>query len=302
MPAGGKATFEQRSEPVSKPQLWSPDTPYLYTVRTVIYDGEKAADRVEIPLGFRWFSFDADKGLFLNGKPLKLRGVNRHQDYKGMGSAVPNDLHRKDLEIIKDMGANFVRLAHYPQASAVLETADRLGLIVWEEIPTVNYITHSLEFAQTCKVMLTEMIRQHYNHPSVLMWGYMNEVWLRGPEKTPEYVDKAVELARELEEVLRREDPTRASVMAMHRSNLYNESGIAGIPQVAGWNLYSGWYSGELADFGKFLDSQRREFPNRPVIVSEYGASSDALNTTAAADGFHCRVPAPAARKLPAAD
>ncbi|HEY9298816.1 MAG TPA: glycoside hydrolase family 2 TIM barrel-domain containing protein, partial [Phormidium sp.] len=275
VPANGKTTFEQLSESINNPQLWSTDNPYLYTVATNIYDGDSVVDIVENPLGFRWFSFDAEKGFFLNGKPLKLQGTNRHQDYKGMGNAVSNEIHRSDLQMIKDMGANFLRLAHYPQDPVVLQTADQLGLIIWEEIPLVNYITPSQAFTETSKVMLTEMIRQHYNHPSVLMWGYMNEIFLKGPEKTPEYQQKTLKLAQILEKLLRQEDPTRTSVMAMHRIPLYNEAGIADVPQVVGWNIYAGWYSGVFTDFGKFLDDQHEKFPNRPIIVSEYGADSD---------------------------
>ncbi|MBD1937756.1 glycoside hydrolase family 2 TIM barrel-domain containing protein [Microcoleus sp. FACHB-68] len=275
VPTNGKTTFEQLSESINNPQLWSTDNPYLYTVATNIYDGDSVVDIVENPLGFRWFSFDAEKGFFINGKPLKLQGTNRHQDYKGMGSAVSNEIHRSDLQMIKDMGANFLRLAHYPQDPVVLQTADQLGLIIWEEIPLVNYITPSQAFTETSKVMLTEMIRQHYNHPSVLMWGYMNEIFLKGPEKTPEYQQKTLELAQILEKLLRQEDPTRTSVMAMHRIPLYNEAGIADVPQVVGWNIYAGWYSGVFTDFGKFLDNQHEKFPSRPIIVSEYGADSD---------------------------
>ncbi len=185
--AGQEVSFQHATRPLLRPHLWSPDHPYLYTVETRLYAGRGATDMVVSPLGFRWFSLDADKGFFLNGQALKLRGTNRHQDYRGMGNALPDSIHVHDLEIIKEMGANFVRLAHYPQAPTVLETADRLGLILWEEIPIVDYITTSEAFTRNCENMLTEMIRQHYNHPSVLMWGYMNEVLIK-PQKEEGYV------------------------------------------------------------------------------------------------------------------
>src|SRR5919198_3157821 len=196
--AGQEASFEQSSRAIPRPRLWAPDHPALYTVSVRVYVGARLVDGVESPLGFRWFSVDAERGFFLNGEPLKLRGVNRHQDRAGLGNAVPDPLHVRDMEIIKAMGANFVRLAHYPQAPSVIAAADRLGLILWEEIPIVNYITTSEAFTRNCEEMLTEMIRQHYNHPSVLMWGYMNEILLRR-QKEEGYDGKVVELARRLD-------------------------------------------------------------------------------------------------------
>jgi hypothetical protein len=109
--AGREAAFAQALPPVRDPRLWSPDEPYLYTLRTEIHDGGRLLDRVENPLGFRWFRFDPAQGFFLNGEPLKLRGTNRHQDMAGFGSALSNEQHLRDVEIIKAMGANFLRLA-----------------------------------------------------------------------------------------------------------------------------------------------------------------------------------------------
>nr|MDQ3309005.1 hypothetical protein [Gemmatimonadota bacterium] len=180
--AGNEATFAQNFPAVRNPRLWSPDRPYLYAVDTEIYDGDRLVDRVRNPLGFRWFRFDPARGFFLNGERLQLRGTNRHQDFQGLGSALSNRQHVRDLEIIKEMGANFLRLAHYPQDPAVLEAADRLGLLIWEELPVVNYVTISEEFTRNSQQMLREMIRQHHNHPSVILWGTMNEVFLWSPE------------------------------------------------------------------------------------------------------------------------
>lgn len=269
-------TFELTPATITRPQLWSPNKPYLYSVRTVIRAGARTLDEVTTPLGFRWFSFDAERGFFLNGEHLKLRGTNRHQDFAGLGNAVPDALHIRDMEIIKDDGFNFVRLAHYPQDPSVLEAADRLGLIIWEEIPVVNQISLSDEFAENAKRMLTEMIRQHRNHPSIILWGYMNEVFL-GPKMSDEHVRATVKLARALEEVCRREDPSRATTIAFDNGarELYHTSGLSAVTQVVGWNLYHGWYYDTFPDFGKFLDEEHRRFPRRPLIVSEYGANGD---------------------------
>ncbi|MCD9189191.1 MAG: DUF4982 domain-containing protein [Pyrinomonadaceae bacterium] len=271
--------FEQMITELKKPNLWSPESPYLYNVSTEIYDADnRLIDAVKNPLGFRWFNFDAEKGFFLNGKPLKLVGGNRHQDYQGLGNALPNEIHEKDLEIIKKSGMNWVLLAHYPHDPAVLEAADRLGLIVWEEAPILRQISTSPLYTKTAVQMLTEMIRQHYNHPSLVFWCYMNEIFLR-IKKEKDYVPKTVELARLLEETAKREDPNRLTVISFNRpytaNDVNEESGLTAIPDVVAWHFYFGWYYGQLEDLGGFLDDYHRRFPQRRLLISEYGADSD---------------------------
>ena len=271
-----EANFEQTTKPISSPKLWSPDVPYLYSVKTTVRENGKILDDVANPLGFRRYQFDAEKGFFLNGKHLDLRGTNRHQDYAGMGSAVPDEIHVRDMEIIKNAGFNFVRLAHYPQDPAVLRAADRLGVLIWEEVPLVNYITISPAFNKNAATMLTEMIRQHRNHPAVILWGYMNEIYLRVPKENAENIKKeTVELAKNLDKLAHMEDATRPTTIAFHGSDEYNKTGLADIPNIIGWNIYSGWYSKDFADFGKFIDDQHQRFPKRPLIISEYGGNSD---------------------------
>jgi beta-galactosidase len=270
------SAFIQLTGRIPNPQIWSPDNPYLYTVKTVVKEkGRVLDDRIE-KIGFRWFEFDGTTGFSLNGKPLKLRGTNRHQDYAGLGSAVPDALQIKDMELIKDAGFNFVRLAHYPQSPSVLEAADRLGLMIWEETPIVNYITLSPTFTQNSEQILIEMIRQHRNHPSVIMWGYMNEIFLRTPKENEENIRKGtVELARVLNNIAHKEDPTRPTTIAFHGSEIYNSTGLGDVADITGWNLYSGWYSKTFEDFGTFIDEQHRRYPKRPLIISEYGANGD---------------------------
>lgn len=271
-----EATVEAAFNSIANPKLWSPENPYLYSVKTVIKENGEILDDITNPLGFRWFDFDGEKGFSLNGKPVKLRGTNRHQDYAGLGNAVPDSIHVRDMELMKEAGYNFVRLAHYPQDPAILRAADRLGILIWEEIPLVNYITISPKFNENSAVMLKEMIRQHRNHPSVIMWGYMNEIYLRVPKENEENIKKAtVELAKDLDKLSRTEDPTRPTTIAFHGSETYNTMKLGDIPNIVGWNLYSGWYSRSFEDFGKFVDDQHRRFPKRPLIISEYGANSD---------------------------
>jgi len=283
--AGQKLAFKQTFGKLRQPHLWSPDDPYLYRVVSRIEEGNgaKPLDEVTSPLGLRWFRFDADKGFFLNGKPLKLIGTNRHQDFPGLGNALPDALHEQDVRLIKQMGGNFLRISHYPQDPTVLQACDRLGILTSVEIPVVNAITDSEAFFNTCKTMQTEMIRQGFNHPSVVIWNYMNEVLLRLPEGIKKdnaaghaYFKRVAQLAQQLEDLTRREDPSRYTMLVNHGAfDLYRDAGLTSIPMIVGWNLYQGWYSGELEGFSQYLDQHHRELPTKPVIITEYGADSD---------------------------
>lgn len=267
---------------IANPALWSPDSPLLYTaeVSLISSNSKDVKDKLSITFGLRWFSVDAQNGFQLNGKKLKLIGVCRHQDQVPVGTALSDEMHRRDMEMIKDMGANFIRISHYPQDKALLEACDRLGILAWEEIPVVDLISKAPEFEENCKTALTEMIRQHYNHPSVVMWGYMNEVLIQLPyrykkEELPDYYNKTIELAGKLEKLLKQEDPGRLSVMAFHGSQVYNETGLSGITDIAGWNLYQGWYESDITGFERFADKEHEKYPNRPLFISEFGAGSD---------------------------
>ena len=277
---------------IKSPVLWSPENPMLYRVKTILLEGKKLRvkdvdrqsrilDSQEHYVGLRWCEFNAEKGFFLNGKPYKLNGMCRHQDWRPYGVALEDDMHRKDLRMLKDMGCNFIRLAHYPQAEAVLEMCDKLGMLVWEEIPVVNYVPDDEEFADNAACNLREMIRQHYNHPSVILWGYMNEILLKARNEYPKQDDFDKEIARiqalasRLEKIIHEEDATRHSTMALHGSDDYNKYHIADYSQVLGWNLYQGWYGGDLTGFERYLADQHKNHPTHPVIVSEWGAGSD---------------------------
>lgn len=282
--AGQKVHFQQLIANINKPNLWSPESPYLYTTTSVLVDSStgQQLDEVSNPLGFRWFYFDANKGFFLNGKHYKLMGASRHQDYKDMANALPDAMHVSDVELLKNMGANFLRVAHYPQDPAVLQACDRLGILTSIETPIVNQITESAAFTQNCKNMQVEMIRQNFNHPSVIIWAYMNEVLLRmpysnnEPDKRKTYLQNVAALAQQLEDITRREDSSRYTMIPNHGAfDLYNSAGLTKIPKIVGWNLYQGWYSGNLGGFAKYLDEHHRVLPNTPVMVTEYGADAD---------------------------
>lgn len=279
--AGASSTTRGRLPVVAQPRLWSPDTPYLYRVHTEVRDGARVLDRVTDPVGFRWFRFDST-GFHLNGAKLTLRGTNRHQDHEKFGSALSNDLHRRDLEMIKAMGANFLRLAHYPQDPAVLAAADELGLLLWEEIPVVDYINADARFTAATVTQMREMIHQHRNHPSVVLWGLMNEVLLWSGEgerisrhSDTTYLRQVKALETTLDSVARAEDPSRVTTVALHGSDDYEKAGLGIQTPVVGVNRYDGWYSGVFADLGKGLDRRRAAHPAQSLILSEYGAEDD---------------------------
>lgn len=278
----GQQQFSQTVPLPSQPKLWSPESPYLYRLQTTLQtkDGKTILDKQERPVAVRWYSFDANKGFFLNGKPYKLHGVCIHQDQKPYGIALDDDQHRRDFRLMKEMGVNFVRLAHYPQDDAILDLCDREGMLVWEETPIVDIVPEGDAFATSCQQQLREMISQHASHPSVILWGYMNEILLQTLRQYKDaaldtVVTRTVELANSLEEIVRKEDPTRTSVMACHGSNQYNTLGLTSIPQVIGWNLYQGWYGSNMSEFERRLEKEHQENPTHPIIVSEYGAGSD---------------------------
>lgn len=276
-------TFELDFKEITNPKLWSPSEPYLYQVITTIKDAKtgELLDQISNPLGFRWFKFDAATGFFLNGKPLKLIGASRHQDYKNLGNAVPNEIAVNDVKLLKEMGGNFLRVAHYPQDPAVLEACDRLGLLAAVEIPIVNTITETEAFSSHSKNMQMEMIRQNFNHPSIIIWAYMNEVLLRPPfandtVRREVYFKNVAKLARELENLTRKEDPSRYTMIPNHGNfTLYNRVGLTKIPMLVGWNLYQGWYSGKFTGFASFLDMHHQLLPDKPLLVTEYGADAD---------------------------
>ncbi|MFD0835296.1 glycoside hydrolase family 2 TIM barrel-domain containing protein [Mariniflexile aquimaris] len=275
--------FKIKLSEVYNPILWSPDNPYLYKLNMVFSDNNgRVLDTKSTNIGFRWASVDAEKGLFLNGKPIKLIGVNRHQDFEGLGNAVPVELQKKDIEIIKNMGANVIRFAHYPHARELYDMCDKLGIIVWTEIPVVNKVTDSKDFFATSLNMQKEHIKQYYNYPSVVMIGYMNEIFLRlafdnkSSEDEKENIKTAsVKLAQQLEDLTRQLAPNHITVMALHFNELYNETGIADISMLVGWNLYFGWYDKDIPDLGSFLDEQHQRYPKRPLLLSEYGPGAD---------------------------
>lgn len=266
-----------------QPQRWDVDSPYLYTVYSRLRDAEgQLIDCVVNPLGIREFSFDADKGFFLNGRYRKLIGTNRHQDYLGLGNGLRDEMHVRDMKLVKEMGSNFLRISHYPQDPVVMQMCDKLGLLTSVEIPVVNAITQSDAFLHNCIVQATEMVYQNFNSPSVVIWAYMNEVLLHppyGPDKSEEratYMKHLNKTATAIEQCIREIDPTRYTLLPCHSGYAaYQEAGIIDLPMMLGFNIYNGWYGGNINGFEQALEKFHQLFPTKPLFITEYGADVD---------------------------
>lgn len=172
----GQAQTITQSSLLNNPQLWSPEAPNLYHVRTLLKDGSHLLDVCESPLGFRWYRFDPKQGLLLNGTRVQVHGTNMHQSYPGMGNAVPKSRLVKDMEVAHDMGVNFWRTSHYPHNVAMMDASDRLGMMVWEELPINKEIGDTNQYIVNVSNMAREMIQRDRNHPSVLVWGIAGEI------------------------------------------------------------------------------------------------------------------------------
>lgn len=266
--AGKNITHEIPME-FNKPHLWNGmEDPFMYRVEVFIKENGKVLDIVSQNMGLRYYNVDTEKGFFLNGKHLQLKGVCRHQDRAEIGNALRKEHHDEDLAIMLDMGVNAVRLAHYPQDEYFYDLMDRHGLIVWAEIPFVGPggyedkgFVDSEMFKENGKQQLIEMIRQHYNHPSICFWGLFNEL--------KEYGDNPIEYIKELNEIAHKEDPTRPTTSASNQGGAINH-----ITDVIAWNRYDGWYGGNPGTLGAWLDDLKKKNPNIKVGISEYGAGA----------------------------
>ena len=283
IPAGEVFTAKPAIQPIQKPELWSTETPNLYRLVCQIADTDSGVvlDEVMSTFGCRWFSFDAKEGFFLNGKHMKLIGTNRHQDYVGIGNALPDYIHREDIQRMKEMGSNFLRIAHYPQDPAVLELCDRMGILTTIETAIFDTITETEAFKQNCLNIHEEMMHQNYNHPSLIIWAYMNEVLLhpkykKEPAKQKVYFEKVYAIASALEEMTRKEDPYRYTMIPNHANlNIYKDNGLTDLPMIVGWNIYYGWYKGTYLDVTEQMTRFHEAVPDKPMIIAEYGAGVD---------------------------
>jgi beta-galactosidase len=275
-------------------RLWNGQTdPYQYTVTAELRDKSRLIDSVTQSFGIRSFKFDPNTGFTLNGKSLKLKGVSRHQDRLGKGYALSGEAHAEDMAIIKEMGANSVRQAHYQHADEWSDEADKAGMIVWAEVPFVTTPSFtggegSPELFANAEQQTRELIRQNYNHPSIVMWSVGNEVdagALFGISKAP---SKPRKLLDHIARIAREEDPSRPTIfadcceerLAAAAARSANEAQkpdkLAGAADMIGYNRYYGWYTPEplqaAKQLGEELDNMHVKHPTLPISISEYGA------------------------------
>tara|TARA_R110002051_G_scaffold318695_1_gene401393 strand:- start:40906 stop:43500 length:2595 start_codon:yes stop_codon:yes gene_type:complete len=275
----GKDNFAEFS--IENPYLWSPENPYLYKLVSEIVDKKGLVyDKVENVVGFRWFHFDAKKGFSTNGKSTKLIGTNRHQDFFRKANAVSDEIHRNDMRLLKEMGINFLRIAHYPQDPAILEMCNKYGFIATLEIPFVDKAAANEKGKQNTVNMLKEAIRFHYNNPAIVAWNLGNETTMKEPEKLGEaYVKHFVDTHKVLTETIKKEDKTRYSYSVFFREPAYQDKLGIRNTELVGYNKYYGWYVEELEDIDKNLRSLVKRSlelnPDKPFILSEYGGGAD---------------------------
>ena len=242
--------------------------PYLYRAVAVMKDGDKEIDRVETNFGCRSYEIHPEKGFILNGEPYALRGVSRHQDRLGIGNALLPEHHEEDIDLIMEVGATTIRLAHYQHDQYFYDLCDAKGLVIWAEIP---FISQFMETGyQNTISQMTELVAQNYNHPSIVVWGLSNEITMQG--KADEALLKN---HHDLNDLCHSMDKTRLTTMAIVSMCSVDDPYIQ-IPDTVSWNHYFGWYGGDTSMNGPWMDEFHKKYPNIPVGVSEYGC--EALN------------------------
>jgi beta-galactosidase len=256
-------------EKVNNPTLWQGiENPYLYKFEVKLSCENKVYDVRTIEVGFRTVEITPDKGVFLNGKAIKLNGVSRHQDFAGVGNALTKEHMDLDMSIIKEIGANSIRLSHYQHDDYFYTLCDRAGLLVWAEIPFISIPTTADKENKNAKDQLERLIKQAYNHSSIYCWGVQNEITIAVEnESIYKMVTDIVSIAKEI-------NPSRFIAQANIHS-VANESPLNELTDLVGYNLYYGWYYKEMQDLGKRLDEFHEVRPNIPVMVTEYGVDTN---------------------------
>ncbi|MCQ2501964.1 MAG: glycoside hydrolase family 2 protein, partial [Lachnospiraceae bacterium] len=243
--------------------------PYLYTASAELLEGENILDSRSARFGCRTFSIDPDKGFFLNDETYPLRGVAKHQDRPVKGNAVSKEDQKEDLELIREMGANTIRLAHYQHDQVVYDLCDEMGFVLWAEIPYIS--VHMPDGRANTLSQMEELIAQNYNHPSIFVWGLSNEITMKGADD-PDLLENH----RLLNDLAHKMDPTRLTTMAVVSRCPLDESSDAylHIPDVHSWNHYFGWYGGTPESTGPWFDDFHKKYPDLPVGLSEYGCEA----------------------------
>lgn len=263
-----RSTFELTEE-IDHPHLWmGTEDPYLYTVKCELSLDHKVYDQRTVEVGFRTVKITPDRGMLLNGRPIKINGVSRHQDFDKIGNALTREHMDLDMSMILEVGANSVRLSHYQQNDYFYTLCDRNGILVWAEIPFISIPTTADPENQNAKDQLERLIKQAYNHSSIFCWGIQNEITMAVEN------EKIYKMVSDLAALAGKMDPGRYVAQA----NMYSvadSSKLIGLTDLVGYNLYYGWYYGELPDLDKRLDEFHMTRPDVPVMVTEFGVDAN---------------------------
>lgn len=240
--------------------------PFLYTAVITMANGETVLDQRTIRFGVRSYEIDPVRGFILNGEEYPLRGVSRHQDFKGIGNALSHEHHLNDMKLIHEVGATTIRLAHYQHDQYFYDLCDEYGMVIWAEIP---YITrHMDEGYDDTMSQMKELVTQNYNHPSIAVWGLSNEITANAPS------DKSLlKNHNDLNDLCHEMDPIRPTTIAAVSMCDINDPYIQ-IPDTVSYNHYFGWYGGDVSEYGEWFDNFHQSFPNIPIGVSEYGCEA----------------------------
>ncbi len=260
---------------LDNPHLWHGlDDPYLYQAQTVISQNGQVVDQINQQLGLRYFRVDKDQGFILNGKPYPLYGINRMADFPKKGTAIHQEDHERDIQLILELGATGVRLGHQQRDEYVYQRADETGLVIWAEVPLINRINTNQAFTDNVKQQALELVRQNYNHSSIMFWGLFNEITLKpGPDPRP--------IVKELNTLVKAEDPNRLTTAAVAASGEKAlQDPLATTTDITSFNRYYAWYYGSFNDFTKFMDHARESAPDLSIALSEFGAgASDKIHS-----------------------
>ena len=245
--------------------LWhGVEDPYLYTMTAELLDGETVTDSISTRFGVRSFYVDPQKGFFLNGKPFPLHGVSRHQDFKAIGNAISKEHHDNDMQMIREMGCNTVRLAHYQHDQYFYDLCDEYGMVVWAEIPYIS--EHMPNGRENTIEQMKELIIQNYNHPCIVTWGVSNEITI-STKDTKDMLDNH----HVLNDLCHKMDPTRVTTLACYAMcNPFSK--VVHITDIVSYNLYLGWYVPGFFLNDVFLKLFHLRYPKRCIGYSEYGA------------------------------
>lgn len=250
---------------IKNPKLWAPQNPYLYNLLVQLFADGKLIDTISEKIGYRFYEFKEHGAFYLNGERLLLKGTHRHEELSGYGNALPDSIHRKDIEMIKELGANFVRLAHYPQAPEVYKACDELGILVWDENPWCRGGVGPKEWQENTKSIFREMILQNYNHPSIILWSIGNESdWLPDFENG-DNLDSLKKFSLELHQLAKSLDPYRLTATRKF-------SGIENIVDVFSPSIWSGWYSDVYKNYEQALEKIHKQY--KRFFHAEYGGDS----------------------------